>query len=116
MNPRDVLNKWLAKKGSKIERSMPIVFRENVEFRADFDFILQSVIYRNGGKFRFAQIGANDGVSSSDDIANYIEHFDAERIMGLYLLYEILNFFREIASEVKIQALGNSRKSSKKMI
>lgn len=81
MNPRDVLNKWLAKKGSRIERSMPIVFRENVEFRADFDFIFQSVIYRNGGKFCFAQIGANDGISRSDDIANYIKHFDATGIM-----------------------------------
>lgn len=81
MNLRDVLNKFLARKGSKIERSMPVIYRDNIEFRADFDFIFQYEIYRNNGKFNFIQIGANDGVSRSDDIFEYIQHFDAEGIM-----------------------------------
>lgn len=81
MNARDVLNKWLAKKGSKIVRSMPIIFRENVEFCVDLDFLIQYEIFRNSGKFRFVQIGANDGVSREDDLFEYIKSFDAQGVM-----------------------------------
>lgn len=81
MNLRDVLNKVFAGKGYRIERSMPVIFREDVCFNADLDFLIQHEILRRGGNFHFVQIGANDGVSRSDDLIRYIRQFNATGIM-----------------------------------
>lgn len=81
MNTRDVLNKLLAGKGHRIERTMPIILRNDALFTVDLDFLIQHEIFRNGGKLHFVQIGANDGVSRSDDLAGYINKFAASGIM-----------------------------------
>lgn len=81
MNARDVLNKWFAGKGYRIERSMPVIFREDVRFTVDLDFLIQHEIFRRGGNFHFVQIGANDGVSRSDDLIRYIQQFNATGFM-----------------------------------
>lgn len=81
MNAREVLNKWFAGKGYRIERSMPVIFREDVRFTANLDFLIQHEIFRRGGNFHFVQIGANDGVSRADDLIRYIRKFSATGIM-----------------------------------
>ena len=81
MNIRDLLNTWLVNYGARIYRSMPIIYRMNVEFRADYDFLVRHVIYRNKGRMKFVQIGANDGVSREDDLYSFTKDFNIEGVM-----------------------------------
>lgn len=81
MNARDLRNKLLAGRGHRIERSMPIILREDVAFKADLDFLIQHEIFRNGGHFHFVQIGANDGISRTDDLIGYIRKYSSSGIM-----------------------------------
>ncbi len=81
MNARDVLNKLLAGKGQRIERTMPIILRENVQLKLDLDFLIRHEIFRNGGSFHFIQIGANDGVSQEDDLFRYVRDYSASGVM-----------------------------------
>jgi FkbM family methyltransferase len=81
MNARDVLNKWFACKGYRIERTMPVVLREEARLDIDLDFLIQHEIFRRGGHFHFVQIGANDGVSRSDDLIRYIRQYPSTGIM-----------------------------------
>ncbi len=81
MNARELLNKLLAGKGHRIERTMPVILRENVLFSADLDFLIQHEVFRNGGKLHFIQIGANDGVSRADDLIRYVRNHGASGLM-----------------------------------
>jgi FkbM family methyltransferase len=81
MNARDVLNKLFAGKGYRIERSMPVIFREDVRFTVDLDFLIKHEIFRRGGDFHFVQIGANDGVSRSDDLIRYARQFNTSGVL-----------------------------------
>lgn len=81
MNARDVLNKWLAGKGYRIERTMPVILCEGARLEVDLDFLIHHEIFRQGGKFHFVQIGANDGVSRTDDLFHYVREYEATGIM-----------------------------------
>jgi FkbM family methyltransferase len=60
---------------------MPIVLQLKSSLDVDFDFIVHHEIFRNGGKFHFVQIGANDGISRPDDLIRFVRQYDATGIM-----------------------------------
>lgn len=81
VNARELINKVLINSGHELERTMPAVLRHNARLILDFDFLVQHEIFRNGGNFNFVQIGANDGVSESDDLIRYVRQYKTRGIM-----------------------------------
>jgi len=81
MNSRELLNKWLQKKGYRVERTMPIVLQKQVNFEADLDFLIRYELFRDQENFFFVQVGANDGVSRDDDLIKYVKSYNARGIL-----------------------------------
>jgi FkbM family methyltransferase len=73
---RTQFNKILSHRGMEIIQSTREVLHSNARLEVGFDFLIRSVITVRGGKFNFAQIGANDGVSRAEDLISYVQEYD----------------------------------------
>lgn len=81
MNLRELINIWIAKKGYWIGRTAPAVLRENAQLNLGYEFIIKHELLRQTKEFYFVQIGANDGVSRSDDLFELIRKYNVKGLM-----------------------------------
>lgn len=81
MNGRVFVNNLLARKGYRIRKGLPEILRRGAELELESNLLIEREILRQADRFRFVQIGANDGVSRRDDLLPYVETFGIKGVL-----------------------------------
>jgi FkbM family methyltransferase len=81
MNGRERLNRLLAPHGYLVLKEHPYALHAQARWSPDMRFLIEHEIFREGEKFNFVQVGANDGVSRKDDLIDYVRHYGVSGVL-----------------------------------